>query len=61
MKVRAVLGSLLLIVVFATMLNAQVTKGSISGTVVDPSGAVVAGAQVNAHDKEAGTDATTYD
>jgi carboxypeptidase family protein len=37
----------------------QVLKGSISGTIVDPQGAVVAGAQVQAKNVETGVTATT--
>jgi hypothetical protein len=59
MRLRAAWGSLLLMLLFVTALTAQVTKGSISGTVVDPSGAVVSGATVKAHDMDAGTELTT--
>jgi hypothetical protein len=59
MRLRAAWGTLLLMVLFVTALPAQVTKGSISGTVVDPSGAVVSGAAVKAHDTQSGTELTT--
>jgi hypothetical protein len=54
------LGRIVLVLVGLTILcgslaTAQVLKGSISGTVVDPQGAVVAGAQVKALHKDTGS------
>ena len=46
---------LIILTVSATRLSAQVIKGSISGTVVDPSGAVVPDAEIQATSPATGT------
>ena len=51
--------ALVIAVMVALPISAQVSKGSISGTVTDPQGAVVAGAQVKATDVATGTVYTT--
>src|SRR5690242_1111170 len=65
---RVVRKDLLVLLTVAIMLAgclpsfAQVVKGSISGTVIDPGGAVVSGAQIKATNSETGaTFATTSD
>jgi len=50
---------LLLLILSATMAQAQVLYGSLSGNVTDTSGAVVAGAQVTALEVQTGVTQTT--
>ena len=52
--VAAVVGALLLTLLLASSASAQLYTGSVAGTVTDPSGAVVAGAQVQAVDEGKG-------
>ena len=63
MRVRdsllGILMVLMCLLVPAGIANAQSNSGSISGTVVDPSGAVVAGAPVQIHNPVSGYDRTT--
>ncbi|HKW25014.1 MAG TPA: carboxypeptidase-like regulatory domain-containing protein, partial [Terriglobales bacterium] len=56
MKLRLVLGFLLLA---ATGLMAQTFRGTILGTVTDPSGAVISGAKVTVHNAATGLDRST--
>ena len=56
MKLRLVLGLFLLT---TTGLMAQTFRGTILGTVTDPSGAVISGAKVTAHSAATGLDRTT--
>ena len=51
---RKVLVLLLSVVVFAVPCNAQETLGAITGTVTDPSGAVIGGATVTVRNLEIG-------
>ena len=57
MKLRMILAAL--VVLSATALVAQTFRGTILGTVTDPSGAVVSGAKVNVHNVNTGQDRTT--
>src|SRR5713226_4005986 len=61
MKLRgvAVLVAVTLVLFGASASFGQVLKGSISGTVVDPQGAIVSGAQVKAKNLETGVVFTT--
>src|ERR1700704_6242705 len=56
MKVRAILSFVLLA---AVSLSAQTFRGTILGTVTDPSGAVVAGAKVTVRNTNTGLERTT--
>lgn len=56
-KVALVLASLMIL--FSSLAAAQVVKGSISGSVVDPQGAVVSGAQIKATQTDTGVTLST--
>src|SRR5580704_16332842 len=56
---RRVLFAVMLTLVLAMGVNAQTFRGAINGTVTDPSGASVPGAQVRAIDTATGIDHTT--
>ncbi len=56
---RAFLGCALLLVLSVSAALGQTVTGSISGEVTDPSGAVIAGATVTAHNQDTGVDAQT--
>jgi len=51
---RSLLQAAVLFVLFSLIANAQTFRGAINGTVTDPSGAVVANANVNATDNATG-------
>ncbi|HTU49099.1 MAG TPA: carboxypeptidase-like regulatory domain-containing protein, partial [Acidobacteriaceae bacterium] len=61
MKVSRIIQSvtLLMTLVFASVAVAQTVTGTITGQVTDPSGAVVPGAQVVAHNVSTGVDSPT--
>src|SRR5271165_4320425 len=56
---RIVLGSIFLILLVAGLAGAQTFRGAINGTVTDPTGGVVANAQVKAIDTATGTEHAT--
>ncbi len=56
---RLVLGTLLALVACISTALGQTVTGSITGQVTDPTGAVVAGAQVTAHNLDTGVDTST--
>jgi ABC-type branched-subunit amino acid transport system permease subunit len=55
---RIVLGSIF-VVLIAVLAGAQTFRGAINGTVTDPTGGVVANAQVKASDTATGAEHTT--
>src|SRR5271166_995261 len=56
---RIVLGSIFLVLLVAALAGAQTFRGAISGTVTDPTGGVVANAQVKAIDTATGVEHST--
>src|ERR1700681_1534490 len=59
LRMRACIAALSMLLAFCTPFIGQVLKGSISGTITDPNGAVVPGAQVKATHVESGQVFTT--
>lgn len=55
-SLRLLIATLLTLVICIPMALSQTVTGTITGEVTDPSGAVVAGAQVVAHNLETGVD-----
>jgi len=58
LKIKSLLIAMAALVAFASAIAAQVTGGAVTGTVLDPSGAAVAGANVLLKDKARGHDFT---
>ena len=58
-RFRLVLGSMLVLVACISTAIGQNVTGSITGQVTDPTGAVVPGAQVTAHNLDTGIDTST--
>ena len=57
-KVRALYICLLLVFGFAALAHAQISRGTITGIVTDPTGAVVAGARVVATEEATGSNSS---
>ena len=53
--IQALVGCLLFAVALSPMAFAQMNQGAIAGTIVDPSGAMVSGAKLNARGEQTGT------
>ena len=59
LRIKSLLIAMAALVVFASVVAAQVTGGAVTGTVLDPDGSAVVGATVSLKDKSRGLDFTT--